>query len=180
MDKQLSFLALAPSTSDRAPQKNNDIQKPWNIYIDGAARGNPGPAGIGIYVTDGTQAVIKHGYYLGKKTNNQAEYLALAVAVFLIKNLCAEKKIDCPVLHFFSDSELLVKQMNKYYKVKNPVLIQIKSMIEGMLVGSKHSFKHVFREANTVADELANHGVDKKNKLPTGFLKFLANCNLTI
>src|SRR5208282_5322045 len=98
MDKQLSLFALAASMSDHTSPKK-EIHKPWSIYIDGAARGNPGPAGIGIYVTDGTKAIIKHGYYLGKKTNNQAEYLALAVAVFLIKNLCAEKKIDCPALH---------------------------------------------------------------------------------
>jgi len=178
MDKQLSLFALAASTIDASPKKES--VKPWNVYIDGAARGNPGPAGIGIYVTDGTKTIIKHGFYLGKKTNNQAEYLALAVAVFLIKKEYTEKKIDCPTLHFFSDSELLIKQMNKFYKVKNAVLLQIKSMIEGMLVGSKHSFKHVFREANTIADELANHGIDKKNKLPTDFLKFLANCSLII
>jgi len=180
MEKQLTFFTLASkaesSTPHRTPSKK--AHEPWMVYIDGAARNNPGPAGVGIYVTDGKKSIIKKGFYLGEKTNNQAEYLALAIAIFLIKKTCAENTIDCPPLHFISDSELLVKQMNKHYKVKNPVLIKIKSLIETMLHGAAYSFKHVLRHENTIADELANHGIDKKNKLPTDFLKFLAECNL--
>lgn len=181
MEKQLSFFAMPPTPEKPSSgHQKKQAALAWNIYIDGAARGNPGPAGVGIYVTDGTNSIIKKGFYLGQKTNNQAEYLALALAVFLIKEECSKQNIDCPVLHFVSDSELLVKQMNKHYKVKNPILIQIKAIIESLLHGSAYSFKHVLREKNVIADELANHGVDKKNKLPTPFLKFLADCNLQI
>ena len=99
----------------------------WKIYTDGASRGNPGPSGAGVYVTQDDIPIIKRGIYLGKKTNNQAEYLALALAIFFVKNSAAHRSIELPTLHLYADSELMVKQMKGIYRVKNPTLFQIKS-----------------------------------------------------
>lgn len=139
----------------------------WTVYIDGAARGNPGPAGTGIYAVDHNgKAIIKQGFYIGLKTNNQAEYLALVFALFLIKKEAEKQEVKDLSVLVISDSELLVKQMRGAYKMKNPILLQIKMVIEILLQDLTCHFKHVLREYNTVADELANLGVDHKKKLP--------------
>lgn len=150
------------------------------IYVDGASRGNPGPAGAGIYVMYNNEAILEKGIYLGEKTNNQAEYLALALALYFFKNICAEKNVTHPHLTIISDSELLIKQMRGEYKIKNPVLAQIKTVIQSLLDNVSYHCKHVMREHNTQADRLANLGVDKKNKIPTPFLKILSDYGLLI
>jgi len=143
----------------------------WTIFVDGASRGNPGLAGAGICILDeNNQEVVRESIYLGKKTNNQAEYLALAFAICLLKHKL--KKIsesNYPEVLFISDSELLVKQMKGVYKVKNPILGQIKIGIDKMLTCFSCRFKHVFREKNVTADFLANVGIDKRLK-PKAYL----------
>jgi ribonuclease HI len=150
----------------------------WKIFVDGASRGNPGPSGAGLVIFHDEEPILKKGFFLGKKTNNQAEYLALALAVFLAKKHAQDLEIPCPTLRIISDSELLIKQMNGVYRVKNPELAQLKALIDGMLVGIHYTCRHVMREHNTVADKLANQGVDTKQKMPTDFLNFLSNYSL--
>ncbi len=170
MEKQLSLIVQSPLSSLHTIEH-------WKIHIDGAARGNPGPAGAGVLIEQEHRAPIKEGIYLGEKTNNQAEYIALAYAIFLV-----QKKIDSSsdqvqhYLEIYSDSELLVRQMNGLYKIKNETLALIKRNIEASLQGMHYKFIHVVRENNKEADKLANIAIDKKNKIPTDFLKFLANC----
>lgn len=135
----------------------------WTIFIDGAARGNPGKAGAGIHIEDENGVTIaQHGFFLGHKTNNQAEYLALALAAFFLADL--PKKPQSFL--FTSDSLLLVKQMQGAYKVKNPTLKSIKEIIVKTLAPYECRFKHVLREYNKVADNLANQGVDYQTPLP--------------
>jgi ribonuclease HI len=127
------------------------------IHTDGGARGNPGPAGIGAVLSDENGEVIKElSKYIGKATNNQAEYQALVLALEEAKNIGA-KEIDV-----FMDSELIVKQMNHEYKVKNkdlaPLFIKVYNLT---LSFPKISFKHVRRENNKRADELVNLAIDK-------------------
>ncbi len=160
MERQTSFLKAKKAKSGLFT---------WEIFIDGAARGNPGPAGAGIYIKHTDEKIVKKGFYLGKKTNNQAEYLALALAIFLLEKIGKNPN----KINIFSDSELLVKQMNKEYKVKNPILLQIKSLIDSMLKGTTCKVKHILREKNKIADELANAGIDKKTKIPATFLNLL-------
>jgi len=145
----------------------------WNVYTDGASRGNPGHSGAGVYVVAHDDPLIERGIYLGKKTNNQAEYLALALALFFIKNKVARGHEQLPYLHIHADSELLVKQMRGIYKVKNPVLAKIKRLIETLLEPFSCRFTHIRRELNTLADALANEGVDEKKPLPITFKKML-------
>lgn len=183
MEKQHSFLAALSSATHQSKNvpKSPSMTKTSTlvIYIDGAARGNPGPAGAGIHIVHDDKTVNK-GIYLGKKTNNQAEYLALALALFFTEKLCTEDHIKNPHLSIFSDSELLIKQMRGEYKVKNEALAQIKSVIEGLLVNFTYKFAHVRREKNKEADRLANLGIDEKHKIPVAFIKILSDYGLLI
>lgn len=128
------------------------------IYIDGAARGNPGDAGIGIIVNDAQGEKIRELYkYIGHTSNNVAEYTALVYALqeALILGL---KDI---VIH--SDSELLVKQLNGEYRVKN---LNLKTYYEQFLhlkAGfDKLEIKQISREENRQTDKLANQAVDAR------------------
>ena len=122
-------------------------------------------SGAGSYGIDHHgHEVITQGFFLGVKTNNQAEYLALAIASMLLHDVIDQ---DNPqTILFVADSQLLVRQMQGIYKVKNPMIKKIKQLIDRKLLGINCSFKHVLREYNVNADKLANVGVDKKKKLP--------------
>ena len=127
------------------------------IYTDGGARGNPGPAGIGAVLYDEQKNIIAEiSEYIGEATNNQAEYKAVAAAIAKAKELGAKE------LDFYLDSELVVKQLNREYKVKNkglaPLFVQIYNAV---LSFKKVSFSHVRREMNKEADRLANLAMDR-------------------
>jgi ribonuclease HI len=154
-----------------------DHREVWRIFIDGAARGNPGQAGVGIALIINNVLVMKKSLYLGIKTNNQAEYLALVFALFLVKERIDTLSIH-PIIAFYSDSELLVKQMNGLYKVKNAGLLRIKHVVEMLLKDLTYSFKHVFREENTIADSLANEAIDQRRELPEKLYTFAQENNL--
>jgi ribonuclease HI len=125
------------------------------VYVDGAARGNPGPAGIGIVIKDGPKLVGEIGAYIGRSTNNMAEYLALirGLEEVLIRGFKSAS--------FFSDSELLVKQLNGEYKVKHDNLVPLHYHVLTLIDRMKDfSIKHVRREMNEHADKMANEGID--------------------
>jgi ribonuclease HI len=167
MEKQIS-LFNSDSNQAKHTKKNS-----WSLYVDGASRGNPGPAGIGIYINGGKDQIHKKGFFLGKKTNNQAEYCALACALFLLHKILKKEEIVIGHLDIYSDSELLIKQMNRIYKVRDTNLQLLKKVIDVQLHSFSYRFTHVRREQNTIADELANKGIDTKNALPTAFVTFI-------
>ncbi len=128
------------------------------VYIDGGARGNPGPAGFGVRVEDAAGTMIDELYGgLGVATNNVAEYNGLLAA---LKWAISHDERD---VHVRSDSELLVKQMRGEYKVKNeglkPLFLQACALIRS--IGGDVSFEHVRREFNKDADRLSNLGMDE-------------------
>lgn len=127
------------------------------VFVDGASRGNPGPAGIGFVVVDAEGNVVeRRGRYVGVATNNQAEYLAL------IEALKACRRIGAARVEVFSDSELLVKQMRGEYAVRNMRLRKLHGMVkelEGFF--ERVTYNHVPRELNADADLLANEAIDK-------------------
>jgi ribonuclease HI len=132
-------------------------EKKFIIYTDGGARGNPGPAGIGVVIYDEQKQVIdKLSEYLGVATNNQAEYKAVVAAFKKAKELGATE------LDFYLDSELVVKQLKREYKVKNkdlaPLFLEIHNL---SLSFKKISYTHIPRELNKVADALANEAMDR-------------------
>lgn len=151
------------------PEKREQVIDHWRMFIDGAARKNPGPAGAGIYILKNDKSFLKKGFYLGSKTNNQAEYGALLIGLYLLRgHLQREDHLD-----IISDSELLVKQFKGEYRVKHPELKPLHLLAKKILEGIHYSIAHVLRENNTVADEMANHGIDDKIKLPQEFLTLL-------
>src|SRR3989338_6202817 len=125
------------------------------IYTDGGARGNPGPAGIGAVITiDGRQHTFKK--YIGKATNNQAEYQAVILALEQAKALGAE------ALSFFLDSELIVEQLNRRYKVKHHELQPLFLKAWNLGLGfQKTTYTHVPRTQNKRADQLVNEAIDE-------------------
>lgn len=154
--KQMSFF------EQQEPPKIVAAIVEWHLFIDGAARNNPGPAGAGIYIVKNGEPHSRHGFYLGTKTNNQAEYLALVLGVCHAVELMG--KLD--TLKIYSDSELLVRQIKGIYAVKNKELRILHERAKTMLAPIKYSTHHILRERNAIADALANHGIDKKIKVP--------------
>lgn len=134
----------------------------WHLYIDGASRNNPGPAGVGIYILKNDCEYERHGFFIGNKTNNQAEYLALVLGLLLIvDHLHPQDQIIIT-----SDSELLVKQIKGMYRVKNTDLFILYSCAMDLLSKFSYTIKHVLREHNKIADQLANKGIDQKIPVP--------------
>ncbi len=185
MEKQLSFfcqnsaeekIKTLGESKTKSKARSGELNV-LNIFVDGAARGNPGPSGAGIFVTDGNLPLIQKGIYLGQKTNNQAEYLALLLALYYVSSYCSLNKTQIPKLCIFSDSELLVKQIKGVYSVKNEILLILSQVVKSFLKDIPHSITHVLREKNKNADKLANQGVDRKTRIPTDFLKFVSNYN---
>ena len=130
------------------------------IYIDGASSGNPGHAGIGVVLCDENKEIIKKYYkYIRETTNNIAEYMAL---VFALQESLFNNVRDISV---YSDSELLVRQVNGIYKVKNPHLLLLFQISEN-LIKHFHSFQieYIEREKNKEADRLARKGSKLKGK----------------
>ena len=136
--------------------------KKFIIYTDGGARGNPGPAGIGVVIYDEARQVVdKISEFLGVATNNQAEYRAV-VAAFKKARELAGAAISQTELNFFLDSELVVKQLKHEYKVKNKDLAPLFLEVYNLSLGFKKiSYTHVRRELNQAADELANEAMDR-------------------
>jgi len=138
------------------------------INIDGGSRGNPGIGASGVIIkNEQGKTLLKQGLFFTKCTNNQAEYNALKLA------LTSANKIGGSVLKITSDSELLVKQFNGIYKIKNP---DLKALMEEIKTLTK-KFKivtlgHTLREGNPEADEICNLTMDagKKNKFQNGHL----------
>lgn len=148
----------------------------WTLFIDGASRNNPGHAGAGVYLLKDDMPSIKKGFYLGFKTNNQAEYLALLLGIFHAKQHLA--KTD--TLYIMSDSELLIKQMMGLYRVKNQPLKELFDIAQILLKDARYTLCHVRREQNTQADELANVGIDKRGKIPEAFTALLLSHGITL
>lgn len=145
-------MEIVPQKQDVASEASDGR---WIAYIDGASRGNPGPAGVGVYI-HGPDANLELTRALGRQTNNVAEYEALLLAM----NAAADNGVE--ELEIRSDSELLVKQMNGVYRVKNQALSRRFSMAKN-LEKKFRSFNivHVRRENNCDADRLANKAIDE-------------------
>lgn len=129
------------------------------IHIDGGARGNPGPAGAGVSIHDEAgRARFEAGYFLGRMTNNKAEYHAL------LRSLDAAKELAADELLIHSDSELMVKQLNGEYRVKDAGLKPLfEDAFDRLREFKKYTLRHVRREQNRRADELANLAMDAKD-----------------
>jgi ribonuclease HI len=130
-----------------------------HIHIDGGSRGNPGAAGFGVYVTsaDGTPRAELYGY-LGRATNNVAEYQALLHALRYALGQGARR------VRVFSDSELVVRQIEGRYRVKHPDMLPLyREALSLLRRFEEASVAHVPREQNREADRLANRALDERS-----------------
>lgn len=130
----------------------------WRLYCDGAARGNPGPAGAGAVLDDPQgQPRAQVSRYLGETTNNVAEYQALLLG------LREARKLGVVRLQVFADSELLVKQLSGQYRVKSPRLLPLWQAAKKELQKFRaYAISHVPRTENRRADKLANQAIDQR------------------
>ncbi len=128
------------------------------VFTDGASRSNPGHAAIGYRITDGKKELEVKGEYIGVKTNNEAEYQALITALRECRKY-NPSKIVC-----FSDSQLMVKQLNGEWRVKSPQLRDLFNEVMRLIKDYKVVFNHVRRDNTGIArcDSLANKALDKQ------------------
>jgi len=129
------------------------------VYTDGGSRGNPGNAGIGVYITDIQGKEIEKRYKnIGKKTNNEAEYTAAYLGIQRAIELGAKS------IHLYTDSELIVKQLKGEYKIKKTELQELRKEIVVLVANHQIDITYTWipREQNTQADRLSNVAMDQK------------------
>lgn len=129
------------------------------IYSDGGARGNPGPAGIGVLICDEkNQPLLEHGETIGETTNNVAEYTAVIVALELAKKFKPDE------ISYFVDSQLVAFQVSGKYKVKTPHILALWKQVKEKEKSFKRvTFTHVPREHAQlrIVDKLVNEALDE-------------------
>ena len=131
--------------------------KELEIYIDGASKGNPGPSGIGAVICHDGQAIKNISSYIGNTTNNVAEYTALIYALQEALLLKAE------ILIINTDSQLLSRQINKIYKIKNPNISGLYNQVLRLMSAFKCvSIKDIPRQENRGADKLATKAIKEQ------------------
>jgi ribonuclease HI len=130
------------------------MNRELEIYIDGASRGNPGPAGIGVILNQNGQVVKNLSVYLGIQTNNVAEYMAL---IFGLQEAII---LRANTVRVYTDSQLLCRQVNREYKIKSPNLIGLYNQTRHLLSAfDSAEVKYISRDKNRGADKLANKAI---------------------
>jgi ribonuclease HI len=159
--------------ADAAPEPTSALAATgaYRANIDGGSRGNPGPASYGVVIRDPRgQVVAKLKKYIGRSTNNVAEYYGLIAA------LDYAQQHGIRALHVQSDSELLVRQMRGQYKVKSPELRPLFERARKMAqTFASFKIEHVYREQNAEADALANEALDETSGKPAAAPRLDAN-----
>lgn len=133
--------------------------KKLEIFIDGASKGNPGPSGIGVVVCEGSNVIRNISVFIGESTNNIAEYTALIYGL----QECLIFRADSIKIN--SDSQLLCRQLNGQYKVKDPGIKRLFNQAMHLLNGFKEvNIANIPRTQNKGADKLANEAVKGQEK----------------
>lgn len=134
------------------------------VFTDGGARGNPGPAAIGVVIANSKGQTLKeYGEHIGEATNNEAEYKAAIFALKKIKALFGKAVAKKAEVKVFADSELLVKHLNGEYKIENQNIQKLFLELWNLKIDFKKvSFRAVPREKNKEADRLVNEALDAK------------------
>ena len=136
--------------------------KTVTIFTDGGSRGNPGPAAVGAYIIDADKKVLKEvSETIGNATNNYAEYYAVMCGLGAVKQLFGKKTKEME-FELKLDSELVQKQLNSEYQIKDPGLVPLFIEIHNLRVANfpNIKFTHVKREFNKEADRLVNEALD--------------------
>lgn len=126
----------------------------FEIYVDGASKGNPGPSGIGVIIYRDTKVIKNISVYIGETTNNVAEYTALIHGLHELKNLRADN------ITVKTDSQLMHRQLTKVYQVKDPKIIELNVRVWQLITGFKEVYiNYIPRQENSGADKLATQAV---------------------
>jgi ribonuclease HI len=149
---------LLPEPLPVPPPSAKPIVSSLRLFSDGAARGNPGPAGAGAVLMDAEGRVVARlGRFLGVQTNNYAEYMGLLLGLKHARNLGVKE------LEVLADSELLIRQLQGRYQVKSPTLRPLYEEAAALLEQSPRvKLTHVPREKNKAADEMSNRAIDER------------------
>ncbi|MCF7835651.1 MAG: ribonuclease HI family protein [Candidatus Marinimicrobia bacterium] len=136
------------------------------IYTDGGSRGNPGPAGVGVVIANTQNQIIKkYSKFLGVKTNNEAEYEAVILALEKAKHFFGKDKAKKTDIEFRMDSELVARQLRGEYRLKEEKLFPLFIKIWNLKVDfGETSFMEIPREKNKEADALANEAMDSEKQ----------------
>lgn len=167
---RLEALAPEPSSEPRPepprpartppplPQEPAGVVPRLKLFSDGAARGNPGPAGAGAVLMDAEGRVVARlGRFLGVQTNNYAEYMGLLLGLKHARGLGVKE------LEVLADSELLIRQLQGRYQVKSPTLRPLYEEAAALLEQfPRVKLTHVPREKNKAADEMSNRAIDER------------------
>jgi ribonuclease HI len=133
--------------------------KEIEIYIDGASKGNPGPSGIGVVICQDGQTIKNISSFIGKTTNNIAEYTAL------IYGLQEGLMLKAESIRINTDSQLLYRQLNKIYKIKNPNILGLYNQARHLMSGYKSVYiNNISRTNNRGADKLATQAIREAAK----------------
>lgn len=133
--------------------------KELEIYIDGASKGNPGPSGIGVVICNSGATIKNVASYIGNTTNNVAEYTALIYA------LQEALKLKGEILTIYTDSQLLHRQVNRIYKIKNANILTLYNQFVNLRSGFKQVLiNNIPREENRGADKLATKAIKEELK----------------
>ena len=151
-------LGTEPQTRPGARVTSPGEVRRVRVFSDGAARGNPGPAGAGAVILDQDGRVLARlGRFLGKQTNNVAEYQALLLGLRRARQIGA-REVDVR-----ADSQLLIRQLQGKYAVKNEVLKRLHEEALALLRSfERYALAHVPREQNELADEMSNRAIDEQ------------------
>ena len=130
---------------------------PWQIYVDGASSGNPGDSGAGMVIFDGNgNEIFRDSIFLGKMTNNMAEYEALLRALQKARERGAQDVV------VYTDSLLVANQVKGTYKINNDILRQYVVSVKKIISNFDHfAIQYIPREQNRIADKLAKSGIKK-------------------
>jgi ribonuclease HI len=135
------------------------------IFVDGGARGNPGPAGLGVVICQKNQVLKEYFQYLGERTNNEAEYEAVIFALKKVKALFGKKRIKNLSLEILSDSELLVNQLSGRYKILDEKIQKLFITVWNLRIDFQEVvFKLIKREENQRADKLVNEAINNATR----------------
>lgn len=153
LERAASFLEGEPTPEPVTPTVNR-----VRLYSDGAARGNPGPAGAGaVLVEPSGQVVDRLGKFLGTQTNNYAEYMGLLLGLKRAQELGVRE------VEVFADSELMIRQLGGRYQVKSPSLRPLyEEALKLLNEFERVKLVHVPREMNRAADEMSNRAIDER------------------
>ncbi|HEX4386150.1 MAG TPA: ribonuclease HI family protein [Myxococcales bacterium] len=150
-------------TSETSAKKTSDTfaktsETAMRVFSDGAARGNPGPAGAGAVLTDSKGNVLARlGRYLGRQTNNVAEYQGLLIG------LRRAQEMGAPEIEVRADSQLMIRQLKGEYAVRNAALKPLHAEALRLLRSfGKYGLQHIPRAENSLADEMSNRAIDEE------------------